>query len=250
MEPVLRTIRVILFSHVISVPSSTETFPTTQGEEVSTGFAGNRLCRLRNHRASLDDISYGVKTQLDGKKLYQCGDILAIQGVAWESLKGLDHYSSLAPRNWNGKSRKVRPPMRIMVKWVDKSKEGKGQEVVKRWEKRDAIQRCWQDERGNGNATVLCEEELKLGEVVILEKGESLSLCDFVIVTAAYQCEKRFKEWESEQRPGRDRSPTPGLPLMNSKNEKQPGSKESSDGKAQRSQATNDSEDTGGNVDT
>lgn len=196
---------------------------------------------------SLDDTSLGDKKRRNGKKIYQCGDMLAIQGVAWQSLQGVDHYSSLAPRNWKQGNKTARPPIRIMVKWEGKD-ENAGKEVTK-WEKRDAVWRCWEDERGNGGATVLCEEELKLGEVVILEKGETVSLCDFVIVTAAYRCEKRFKEWESHQRPGRDRSPTPGLPLLSSKNDKQPAGEEGSD-KAQSSQRTNNAEEAEGHADT
>ncbi|KAM3519855.1 hypothetical protein MY4038_009644 [Beauveria bassiana] len=183
----------------------------------------------------LDDVSYGTERQLNGGKLYLCGDMLSIQGVAWQPLKGIDHYSSLAPRNWKQGSRTVRPPMRIMVKWLVKGEDGKAVEdkngrrvTATRWEKRDAVWRCWEDERGHGGAIVLCEEELRLGDAVILEKGDTVSLCDFVILTAAYRCEERFKEWQSKQRPGRDRSPTPGLPLLNN-NEKQPGSGESSD---------------------
>ncbi|KAM3551524.1 hypothetical protein ARSEF4850_007822 [Beauveria asiatica] len=198
---------------------------------------------------SLDDLSYGSEKQLNGGKLYQCGDILSIQGVAWQPVKGIDHYSSLAPRNWKQGNRTVRPPMRIMVKWEGKAKQGEEGQGVTRWEKRDAVWRCWEDERGHGGATVQCEEDLRLGEAVILEKGETVSLCDFVIVTAAYRCEKRFKEWQSQQRPGRNRSPTPGLPLMNNKNEKQPGSGESSD-KARSSQHTDKPEKAEGQADT
>ena len=196
---------------------------------------------------SLDDTSVGDKKRRNGRKAYQCGDIISIQGVVWQSLKGVDHYSSLAPRNWKQGNKTARPSMRIMVKWEGKD-ENEGKEVTK-WEKRDAVWRCWEDERGNGGATVLCEEELKLGEAVILEKGEAVSLCDFVIVTAAYRGEKRFKEWESQQRPGRDRSPTPGLPLLNSKNDKQPAGEEGSDN-VQSSQRTNNAEEAKGDADT
>ena len=196
---------------------------------------------------SLDDTSFGDKKRRNGRKAYQCGDIISIQGVVWQSLKGVDHYSSLAPRNWKQGNKTARPSMRIMVKWEGKD-ENEGKEVTK-WEKRDAVWRCWEDERGNGGATVLCEEELKLGEAVILEKGETVSLCDFVIVTAAYRGEKRFKEWESQQRPGRDRSPTPGLPLLNSKNDKQPAGEEGSDN-VQSSQRTNNAEEAKGDADT
>ncbi|KAM3553970.1 hypothetical protein ARSEF4850_006672 [Beauveria asiatica] len=196
---------------------------------------------------SLDDIAYGIIPQINGAKLYQCGDIVSIRGVAWQPLKGIDHYSSLAPRNWKQGNRTVRPPMRIMVKWTGKD-EDKGREVLS-WEKRDAVWRCWEDERGHGGATVQCEEDLRLGEAVILEKGETYSLCDFVIVTAAYRCEKRFQEWQSKQRPGRDRSPTPGLPLLNNENEKQPGGGESSD-QARSSQQTDKPEGAEGQADT
>ncbi|KAJ2971028.1 hypothetical protein NQ176_g7894 [Zarea fungicola] len=196
---------------------------------------------------SLDDVSYGIQKQLNGKKLYNRGEIIAIQGVVWQSLKGLDHYSSLAPRNWKGETRAARPPMRILVKWAGKDAEGERWPVAVKWEKRDAVLRCWQDERGHGDATVLCEEELRLGEVVLVKKGESLSLCDFVIVTAAYRCEKRFREWESKQRPGLARSPTPGLPL---KDEKQAGGGESPDVKAQASQSAKELESTKGQADS
>ncbi|KAK8148641.1 hypothetical protein G3M48_009561 [Beauveria asiatica] len=161
---------------------------------------------------SLDDIAYGIIPQINGAKLYQCGDIMSIRGVAWQPLKGIDHYSSLTPRNW---------------------KQGNRTE----------------DERGHGGATVQCEEDLRLGEAVILEKGETYSLCDFMIVTAAYRYEKRFQEWQSKQRPGRDRSPTPGLPLLNNENKKQLGSGESSD-KARSSQQTDKPEGAEGQADT
>ncbi|OAA59236.1 hypothetical protein LEL_10844 [Akanthomyces lecanii RCEF 1005] len=196
---------------------------------------------------SLDDTSFGDKKRRNGRKVYQCGDIVSIQGVVWQSLKGVDHYSSLAPRNWKQGNKTARPSMRIMVKWEGKD-ENAGKEVTK-WEKRDAVWRCWEDERGNGAATVLCEEELKLGGSVILEKGENVSLCDFVIVTAACRAEERFKEWESKQRPGRDRSPTPGLPLLNSKNDKQPAGEEGSDN-AQSSQRTNNAEEAKSHADS
>ncbi|KAM3560554.1 hypothetical protein ARSEF4850_003597 [Beauveria asiatica] len=175
--------------------------------------------RFRRHTGelkakSLDDLAYGIITQINGEKLYQCGDIAGIYGVVWQPLKGIDHYSSLAPRNWKRGNRTVRPPMRIMVKWMVDHEAGDEERKVLSWEKRDAVLRCFEDDRGNGGATVLCEEELRLGETVIVEKGESILLCDWAIVTAAHRGEKRFQEWESGQRPDRDRSPTPGLPLL------------------------------------
>ncbi|EJP62000.1 uncharacterized protein BBA_09048 [Beauveria bassiana ARSEF 2860] len=108
---------------------------------------------------SLEDLSYGIKKQRNGGKLYQCGDIVSVRGFAWQPLKNIDHYSSLAPRNWKQGNRTVRPPMRIMVKWTGKAEtEDEGREVT-RWEKRDAVWRCWEDERGHGGATVQCEED-------------------------------------------------------------------------------------------
>ncbi|KAJ3482683.1 hypothetical protein NLG97_g7506 [Lecanicillium saksenae] len=161
---------------------------------------------------NLDEKSCGSKKRL-GRKIYQCGDIVAIQGVVWDSLKGFDHYSSLAPRNWKVGERLARPPMRILVKWNEKVRKGEKPQQITRWEKREAVLKCWQSDEGRGNCTVKCEDELKLGQAVICEKGESMLLCDFKIVEAACRGEKRFEEWEKQQRPGRDRSPTPGLPL-------------------------------------
>lgn len=46
---------------------------------------------------SLYNVLYRIEKQLHCKKHYKRGDIIAIQGVMWQLLKGLDHYSSLAP---------------------------------------------------------------------------------------------------------------------------------------------------------
>lgn len=164
----------------------------------------------------LDDMSHGAKTH-KGNKVAICGDIVALQGVAWSPFKGCDLYASLNPEEWKARKGR-RPEMRIKVKW---SPLVEGGETFVTWEKRDAIVRCWEEEDGNGRTIVKVDEECKIGNIVILTEGMSITRAAYAIINTAIRCEKRYKEWQAKERQGTERSPTPGLPLLHEKTTQQ-----------------------------
>lgn len=136
----------------------------------------------------------------------QKGNIISLRGLAWQAIKGMSRYESLAPRNWKDGGRARRPKMRILTQW-----EGLEKSL---WEGRENIVRAWEDvDLANGEDETtefeIVKEELKLGNFVILSEGEKVHKADLAIVRVACNCERLYMEWEAGRREGRDE--TPGL---------------------------------------
>ncbi|WQF76880.1 hypothetical protein CDEST_01894 [Colletotrichum destructivum] len=160
----------------------------------------------RNRKILQDDK--GDKIRVDGVKMQ-----VDIQGVAWVTSEAPeDPIVLMDPRYWekrksesNSESKKrpkTFPFTSIKLKWVTIHDNGETT-VEKTFETRSTVRSIY------GTQPKAAQQDYKIGDRVVLEKGTWMPAADLAIFAAAIISWDRHKKWKNDPSMGRDRSPTP-----------------------------------------